>query len=113
MNTSQEFLDTYAKTGSITEAAKAAKISLATHYRWLEIDPAYRKAFEAAQQQAVDLLEGEAFRRALAGSDELLIFLLRAWRPDRYRERSTVEHSIPAPSPFPTKRRPRAAGLFW
>jgi hypothetical protein len=34
----------------------------------------------------VDLLEEEAFRRALHGSDELLAFLPRAWLPDRYRE---------------------------
>jgi hypothetical protein len=92
-NRVQKFLDTYAQTASISEAAKAAKITLAMHYQHLEADPRYRKAFEAAQQQAVDLLEAEAFRRALAGSDELLMFLLRAWRPERYQEHTTVEHS--------------------
>jgi hypothetical protein len=92
-NRVQKFLDTYAQTGSMTAAAKAAKISLAVHHRRLETDPAYRKAFEGAQEQAVDLLEEEAFRRALEGSDQLLMFLLRAWRPERYQERSTVEHS--------------------
>ena len=32
------------------------------------------------------MLEAEARRRALAGSDGLLMFLLRAHRPERYRE---------------------------
>lgn len=89
----RKFLETYARTGDICAAARSAKISLAAHHQRLETDPAYRKAFEAAQQQAVDLLEAEAFRRALAGSDELLMFLLRAWLPDRYREQTIYEHS--------------------
>ena len=93
MNTSQKFLDTYAQTGSIPAAAKVAKISPAVHYGRLETDPAYRKAFADAQQQTVALLEEEAFRRALAGDNELLMFLLRAWRPERYQEHTTVEHS--------------------
>ena len=42
----QKFLRTYAKTGSVTRAAKVAKISLAAHYRQRETDAAYRKAFE-------------------------------------------------------------------
>ena len=45
----RKFLETYAKTGSMTGAAKVAKISLATHSRRLETDPAYRKDFEGAQ----------------------------------------------------------------
>jgi len=46
-----------------------------------------------AQQQVIGLLEAEAFRRALAGSYELLLFLLRALLPDRYREHTIDEHS--------------------
>jgi hypothetical protein len=52
----------------------------------LAADSGYRQAFEAAQQHFVDALEAEAFRRALNGSDKLLGFLLRAWRPERYEE---------------------------
>ncbi len=88
-----KFLGTYARTGSVTRAAKAAKVSLAAHYRKLQADAAYRKAFEAAREQVVDLLEAEAFRRALAGSDELLLFLLRAWSPAEYGEHVIHEHT--------------------
>jgi hypothetical protein len=89
----RKFMDAYAKTGSLRAAARSAKISLFAHYEMLATSDSYRKQFEAAQQQVADLLEAEAFRRALAGSDELLTFLLRAWLPERYRETTMVEHS--------------------
>ena len=73
----RKFLDTYARTGSMAGAAKAAKISLATHSRRLGIDPAYRKAFEGAQQQVVGLLEAEAFRRAARGAIARVIAIQR------------------------------------
>jgi len=89
----RKFLNTYSETGSATAAAKMAAIRPATHYSRLASDPGYRQAFEEAQQQVIGLLEDEAFRRALAGSDELLIFLLRGWLPARYQEHTIHEHS--------------------
>ena len=88
----RKFMDRYGKTGSLRAAARAAKISLSAHYEMLETSDSYRKQFEAAQQQVADLLEAECFRRAFAGSDELLLFLLRSWLP-QYREHTMVEHS--------------------
>jgi len=44
-------------------------------------------------EDAVDVLEAVARRRAVQGSDTLLIFLLKAARPAKYRERHQVEHS--------------------
>jgi hypothetical protein len=88
----RNFLDAYAATGSVTRAAKAAGIRPATHYARLASDPGYRQAFQTAQQQLVWLLEEKAFRRALAGSDELIMFLLRAWMPERYGDRTIHEH---------------------
>jgi hypothetical protein len=92
-NRIRKFMQTYARTGNLHAAARSARFSLVAHYRMLEADSEYRKAFEAAQQQLADLLEAEAFRRALAGSDELLAFLLRSWLPERYREHIKYEHS--------------------
>ncbi len=45
-----------------------------------------------AIEQGTDVLEDEAVRRALAGSDTLLMFLLRARRPEKCRENVRVEH---------------------
>jgi hypothetical protein len=43
-----------------------------------------------SREDAVDGLEAECRRRALNGSDALLTFLLRAERPDKYREQVAV-----------------------
>ena len=89
----RKFMDAYAKTGSLRAAARRARVSLSSHFEMVEKSDSYRTQFEAAQQQVADRLEAECFRRALAGSDELLTFLLRVWLPERYRETTMVEHS--------------------
>src|SRR5215471_6668881 len=62
------------------------------HYYWLRDDPAYKAAYQEARQIAGDNLEREAFKRALASSDLLLIFLLKGAFPDKYKERHQIEH---------------------
>ena len=89
----RKFLDTYATTGSVAGAAKTAGIPPGTHYARLEADPGYRLAYEAAQRQVIRRLEDKAFERALAGSAELLIFLLRAWMPEHYSDNAVHQHS--------------------
>ena len=90
----QAFLAVYAQTGNLSEAAKAVGMHRNTHYRWLREDEDYAAAYEAAQFEVGDTLEAEAIRRANAGSDTLLIFLLKGFKPDKYKERisSSVEH---------------------
>src|SRR5260370_42537147 len=100
----QAFLSAYSETCSITSAARAAGLGRTVHYDWLAKDEGYRKAFAKAHEQAADALEDEAVRRAHEGtekpitvagqreivreySDTLLIFLLKAIRPAKYRER--------------------------
>ncbi len=78
------FLELLQATGNITLAAQGAGIDRTTAYAKAARDPAFAAAWRAAHEAAVDLLEGEARRRALAGSDQLLMFLLRGLRPDRY-----------------------------
>jgi hypothetical protein len=67
------FLAAYADTGNITAAARAAGISRTNHYTWMKADEAYVEAFSDADQQATDLLETEARRRAAHGVDEPVI----------------------------------------
>lgn len=101
------FLAAYGQLGNITAAAKAAGCDPSNHRnRWCK-DPVYLADFLEAQEQANDLLEAEALRRATRGtarkrkvgteivteyeySDSLLIFLLKANRPAKFRE--TVDH---------------------
>jgi len=81
------FLIEYESRGSLTAAATAAGIVRRTHYDWLEKDPEYVKSFEAAKLRAIDSLESVAFDRAFSGSDLLLIFLLKANNPAKYRDK--------------------------
>lgn len=98
------FLASYAKLGNATAVEEETGISRHLHKRWLKNEQ-YRQAFDEADDQATEALEREARRRALDGRDDpvywnghqigsvrkysdlLLIFLLKAKRPDVYRER--------------------------
>lgn len=49
-----------------------------------------------AEEHATELLEQEAFKRATSGSDLLLMFLLKARKPDKYRESFFIPAAAPA-----------------
>jgi hypothetical protein len=80
------FLAAFADTGNITASAKLAGIARATHYDWMGSDEKYAKAFAAATEEAADLLELEARRRAVDGVDEPVIHqgqLMGTWVNDK------------------------------
>ena len=81
------------QTGNVSAAARAAGIGRRTHYCWLDDDPRYVLAVEQAMEEAADVLEAVARKRAVHGSDLLLIFLLKAIRPEKFRERHHMEHA--------------------
>lgn len=84
------FLEAYRSTGIVRLAAMAAGIGRTTAYERRQADPAFARAWEQAEHDATDALEAEARRRVLNTSDTLLIFLLKANRPDKFRERVDV-----------------------
>jgi hypothetical protein len=61
------FLAAYPEVGTITAAATAAGINRCTHIDWLESDPTYPARFAQAQDEALEVLEAEARRRAVRG----------------------------------------------
>lgn len=89
--------------------AQAGIASRATINTWREKDTDFAAAYNEALENAADLLEAEARRRAVHGveephfykdevvghvrkySDALLLALLKATRPEKFKER--VEHS--------------------
>lgn len=103
------FLAAFAGSGLVGLAAEAADVDRGLHARWLKGSAAYRAAFEPAHERAIETMEAEARRRAVEGvqeavyyegsvcghrqrfSDNLLMFLLKAARPEKYMERSQVE----------------------
>jgi hypothetical protein len=85
------FLDALAEGGIIGDACKAAGVCRDTFYTHRDADRAFAKAVRQALLRSVDGLEDEARRRAMNGSDKLLMMLLRANRR-KYRPRKEVEH---------------------
>jgi hypothetical protein len=81
-----KFLDALRMSGIVTQAAMEAGIDRDTAYYERQRDPAFAQEWADALDRGVDMLEDVAKKRAYEGSDTLLIFLLKAHRPDRYRE---------------------------
>lgn len=97
----------------VSAASKMAGVSKQSHYNWLAKDSEYRKDYEAACDSATHVLEDEARRRAcgylrsvrykgkVVGreyeySDQLLMFTLKAARPEKYRERHDIDLRLPS-----------------
>lgn len=98
------FLEHFAKTANVSVSAAHAKIDRSSIYKTRERDPAFAAAWDEAENVACEALEEEARRRAHDGWDEpvfykgeptgtirkydstLLIFLLKARRPEKYRD---------------------------
>jgi hypothetical protein len=111
------FLAAYGRCARIGQAAETAKIAKQSHYIWLSESENYRNAFAQTQIMIGDLAEDAAVERAIHGvekpvlyqgrpvrvngkllyereySDTLLIQLLRRFKPQEYRERTTMEVS--------------------
>ena len=93
------FLLALSEHGNVTSAARQAGLSRSTLYRVRAQDSDFARAWENALDESTDRLAGEAVRRAMNGveevryfkgepigsvrkySDQLLMFLLRAYRP--------------------------------
>lgn len=112
------FLREFAVCGNVLRACHAAGVSRASVYGdWLKQD-AFRALYDQAVDDAADLLEEEARRRAVDGvekpvyqqgrlvglvreySDALLTLLLKGKRPETYRERHQHEHAGPGGAPI-------------
>jgi hypothetical protein len=105
------FLDWLTKRGNVADACRKAKVSRKWAYEVRNADLDFAAAWEEALTEGVELLEGEAYRRAKDGtlkpiyhagvrvgtvreySDTLTIFLLKAHKPEKYRENVRVEHT--------------------
>jgi len=84
------FLRAYAKTGNISQALTLAGVSRRAVYKLRDVDDEFRQAIDDAQEDGADELESIARDRAKAGSDVLLIFLLKGLRPWKYRDNHHV-----------------------
>ena len=103
------FLEYLRERPNITKAARWAGYTREYVYELRKADPDFAKAWDEALEESVDLCEGEMHRLAFDGtlkpvfqsgekvgsireySDTLAIFLMKAHRPEKYRETTRTE----------------------
>ena len=103
----ETFCEVLASGCTVSEAAKAVALTRRTAYNERDRDKAFADAWEDAYEAGTDVLEAEAVRRARGYteirinkngkayevtrySDLLLIFILKARRPEKFRDRVDV-----------------------
>lgn len=109
--TQRRFLAAYEACGSLTQAARWAKIHRSNHYAWLG-NPEYAAAFPVADMRSARALEDEAIKRARDGirkavwykgkivgyetvlDNTLLLALLKAGNPEKFRDRSSSDVNL-------------------
>lgn len=128
----QRFIEALADTGMVESAAAAVDMSVASAYRLRRApgSEGFARAWEAAVAHAADRLVDVAFQRAIEGvdipvfdrdgcrigskrhySDRLMMFLLRAYRPDRFRLAHRADRGPAEPPPARAPLAPALAAL--
>lgn len=108
----QAFILALAMTGSRSRACQAVDIGRIRVWEWMREDPLFVEAFKRAWEVASDLMEDEMIRRGVEGvlepvfqggklvgsirrhSDVLLMFALKANKPEKYADKQKVEHTL-------------------
>lgn len=79
--------------GNVTKAARLLGMSRVNVWRWCQSDPVFKQLFDEAIEAGTDNLEERAYRRAMTESDRMIELLLKARRPEKYREAYKVDVS--------------------
>lgn len=76
---------------SVTDGAAALAVGVdrVTAWRWKK-DPVFKERYDKARKVCLDQLVKEAERRAVNGSDRLLMFLLEHYDPERFGKREEI-----------------------
>lgn len=101
-----KILDAMTKGHSMTKAAKIAGVGRNALHEWKRDDEEFRHEVQAAFAAGTDTLADEARKRAFAGSDALLIFLLKSRDPATYNRRmleGVVTHVDAGAQPQPDR----------
>ncbi len=114
----KRFLEVLRATCNVSEAARSCGVERRTAYNHRDADPAFRAAWDEAVEEAIDRLEREAWRRGVEGvdrpvtyqgeitasfkeySDRMLELLLKAHRPEKYKDRIENQHTGKAGEPL-------------
>lgn len=105
------FLAAFRETALVTEACKVAHVARTTVYEERQRNEEFAVAWSEIELETTEAMEREAYRRGVEGvtkpvfqgkehvgdvqefSDTLLIFMLKARKPETYRDNVHVQHS--------------------
>lgn len=105
------FLAAFRETGLVKDACEVAGVGRRTVYDHRQRDEDFALAWAEVEQETTEQMEREAYRRGVEGvvepivsagkhvtdvrrySDTLLIFMLKARKPETYRDNVRIEHS--------------------
>jgi len=90
----QVFLYELAQDGCVTYACQAAGISRTVAYTTRQKDEEFALAWSDAVDESYEVLVKEAHRRALSGSDLLMIFLMKGLHPEVWRDNYRLPASV-------------------
>ena len=100
----EEFVRLLEKHGSVTHVCDMMGISRTCAYAHRREDEPFKVAWDAAYDLGGFALLDEAHKRAIGGSDTLMIFLLKGHFPEKFRERretlGTMQHTGPGGGPI-------------
>jgi len=115
----ETFLETLRATGNVCKSYQAAGIRARSWVYEKRADPEFARRWDEALADWADTLEAEAYRRAVVGtdkplahkgeltgdtvkeySDTLLLAMLRAAKPEKYRETVAHRHGGPDGGPM-------------
>ena len=89
----EKFLARMRGSGNVRASCSAAGIPRSTAYYWRNKFKTFEQEWNDAKEDAVDGLDLEAWRRATEEkSDRLLMFLLKAHKPEVYNPTQTIKH---------------------
>ncbi len=87
------FLSTLRNTCNVRASCQSANVTRATVYEYRHSCPEFAALWQEAEEDAADVLEARAWGRSEI-SDSILMFLLKAHRPDKYREKVRIDMNV-------------------
>jgi hypothetical protein len=110
----EAFLAALEETANVKRSCEIIGLPRRTVYEWRDVDADFAKRWERSLERGTDALEDEAIRRAHEGmdkpvyqggvlvgyvreySDTLMIFMLKARRPHKFRDNPPVDPNAAA-----------------
>ena len=80
------FIACLRNSANVRASCQAAGVRRTDAYKARDKDKKFASEWDEALQDALDILEAEMMKRAKSGSDTLMIFLMKAHRPEKYRD---------------------------